>query len=126
MNAAMTGCLKCGSQRVSREERRLHPTTGEPLSAGLYLFLYLVSCPAVFLGLLLATREGASIYGMGLVLLALVAFTAAVLMHRTWRHAEPVMYDVCKSCGYARTDDDPLPVIEADGGVFLEPFSKGA
>jgi len=96
------------------------------MPSGLYLFLYLVSIPAVFLGLLLAAREGSGIYGMGLVMLALTAFGVAVSLHRRWRHAEPVMYDVCQSCGYARTDDDPLPAIEADGGIFLNPLSKGA
>jgi hypothetical protein len=118
-------CLKCGSDRVSPCEVRLRPGTKVPLSAGLHLFLYLTSVPSVFLGLLLIARDVARSIGVALMVLAIAAFLAAVVLHRVWRKADVAVYHRCRACGYARTDDDPLPAIGPDGAVFLQSLSEG-
>ena len=121
-----TVCLKCGSYRVYVNEIKLHPETQEPISVGLFVFLYLTSIPSIFLGILLAVRETEWPYGVALTVLAIVAFFAAIILHRTWHKAEATTYHTCRDCGYARKDSDPLPAIEADAGVFLETLSEKA
>ena len=123
---AKTGCLKCGSVEIVTEEMRYHQGSDLPISSGLFTFLYLISVPSVFLGMLLAARGVHTAVGVALAAIASIVFIVAIVLNRMWQKADRALVQSCKSCGYSRKDGDPLPAIEPDAGLLIRSFSNGA